>query len=619
MCGICGSFGDDSHLRPEAQDAMSEALAHRGPDDHGSFRNGLRNGGSVYLANRRLAILDLSPTGHQPMTTADGRFTIAFNGEVYNFREIAEALRAKGVRFAGSSDTEVVLHAWQRWGSEALPRMRGMFALAIFDSVQERLFLARDRLGEKPLYYWSDGSTFLFSSEVRSLLTSDLIPRIIDDEGLDSFLTFGNPMDPYTIVADVKNLEAGHVAEVVDGRLVSRPYWDLATIPEMDSSQIGAEEAIPETGRLMRDSLRISMEADVPVGILLSGGIDSSSNVVLLSELGFENLHTFSVVFPDENTEFSEERWSTYIAELFGTEHRALEVRVDQAKEWVVDGVARMDQPSIDGINTFLVARSIASAGIKVAVSGQGGDELFLGYPQRERFTTLAKLAGLPSPAPIASLIRSLSDLSFLADTKVEKAIQVFGPTDDPYATAYLANHTIYTRSGVERLRGERRPPQERFIRSLGGTSPLGKLSRLELGHYLRSTLLRDADQMSMANSVELRQPMLDANLVEKVVGLPVDLKIVKGRQKPLLVDAVGPALPKSIYERPKTGFNLPYDRWLREGLKVSNPLDVATGLDPLAIQAVQDRFNRGMYWTRYWALQILAAWVDRHGLRPPS
>jgi asparagine synthase (glutamine-hydrolysing) len=615
MCGICGSFGDAAGVR---QEAMSEALSHRGPDDQGTFRQDLAHGRSVYLANRRLAILDPSPTGHQPMTTDDGRLTIAFNGEVYNFREIAKDLLSAGVRFSGGSDTEVVLYAWREWGAQALDRFRGMFAFAIFDAAEGRLCLARDRMGEKPLYYWSNGKAFLFASEVRSLLASGVIPRVMDGDGLDAFLTFGNLADPLTIVDGVRNLEAGHVAEVIDGRLVSSPYWDLSQIPETDPATVNPRDAAAETGQLLRESLRISMESDVPVGILLSGGIDSSSNVILLTEMGFDNLHTFSVVFSGEDAAFSEEKWSTLIAGRFGTEHETLRVGIDEAKGWVVEGVSKMDQPSIDGINTFLVTRAVAGAGIKVAVSGQGGDEIFLGYPQRERFPLLVKLGRLPSPRPIAALLRGMSDNRGIADTRFEKVLQLLGSSEDPFASAYLANHTIYSQAGVERLRAQRRPRQERFIQSQGGSSILGRFSRFDLAYYLRNTLLRDADQMSMANSVELRQPMLDARLVERVVSLPIDLKIREGRQKPLLVDAVGPGLPREIYERPKAGFGLPYDRWLREGLSLCDPRDVATGLDASAIRAAQQRFARGAGWTRVWALQVLASWVDRHGLKPP-
>jgi asparagine synthase (glutamine-hydrolysing) len=615
MCGICGYVGDPSGID---QERMSEALRHRGPDDAGTFRVDLADRGSVFLANRRLAILDPSPRGHQPMSTPDGRFVIVHNGEIYNFRQIAEELRAKGVRFRGASDTEVVLHAWQAWGPACLERFRGMFAFALYDCVENRLFLARDRLGEKPLYYWTNGASLLFASEVRSLLWSGIVPRKMDGEGLDAYLSFGSVADPFTLVEGVRNLEAGHLAEVVEGRLVSQPYWTLSGIDEMEEG-VDAAEAAAETGALYRDACRIAMESDVPVGLLLSGGIDSSSNVAVLSELGFEDLRTFSVVFPQVDSLLNEGRWSSLVAERFGTNHQTLTVGLGEARNWVSEGVARMDQPSIDGINTYIVTRAIRDAGIKVAISGQGGDELFLGYPQRTHFSGLVRLATLPLPWPITRLSRKVSSMSSMVDTRYEKLLQLLPRSDRPVANAYISVHSVYSQAGIERLRGNPRPPQGRFIESQGGTTALGRLSRLELAYYLRNTLLRDADQMSMANSVELRQPFLDARLIERVVSLPVDVKVRRGRQKPLLVEAVGTRLPREIVERPKAGFVLPYDRWLREGLAVCDPLEVAVGLEREAIRGVQDRFAKGASWTRLWALQVLASWVERHGLSEPS
>lgn len=596
---------------------MSGALEHRGPDDRGDLHQDLGGAGSLFLANSRLAILDLSSRGHQPMTTPDGRFTIVFNGEVYNFRRIADELRESGVRFVGESDTEVILHAWQRWGHECLDRFRGMFAFAIFDARDRRLFLARDRLGEKPLYYWSNGRVFLFASEVRCLLASNVVPRSIDREGLDAFLTFGSVVDPYTIVEGVRALEPGHFAEVVRCELSAQPYWEMSKIEELEGG-VSSEDAASQVGGLLREACRLVMESDVPVGVLLSGGIDSTTNVVLLSELGFSDLRTFSVVFPDHDPDLSERPWASLVAERFGTTHEWLEVDLAKAKAWVAKGVTSMDQPSVDGINTYLVTRAIAEAGIKVAVSGQGGDELFLGYPQRHRFAAMARLAGLPVPGIVQSIMGRVARTGRLADTRFEKLLELAPRAQDRFVSAYLANHTLYSQSALDRLSGEARPRQSRFVRSQGGSSPLGRLSRLELSYYLRNTLLRDADQMSMANSIELRQPFLDARLVEAVLRLPIETKIRRGEQKPLLVAGVGARLPHEVVDRPKMGFNLPYDSWLREGLSLCNPLDIPVGLDEGEMRAVGARFDAGAYWTRFWALQVLASWVDRHNLSEP-
>jgi asparagine synthase (glutamine-hydrolysing) len=552
------------------------------------------------------------------MVTPDGRFALVFNGEVYNFREVADVLRDRGVRFAGGSDTEVILYAWQEWGPACLDRLRGMFAFALFDSREERLYLARDRLGEKPLYYWHDGRRFVFASEVRALLASGAVPRIMDSDGLDAYLTFGSVADPYTLVQDVRALQPGHFAEASERGIVDHRYWALSDIEE-STAVMGKAQAAEQVGTIFRDACRLVMESDVPVGVLLSGGIDSSANVVILSELGFDNLNTFSVVFPDRDAMLSEEQWSSLVASRYATTHHVIRVGVEEARTWVVAGVSHMDQPSFDGINTYLVARSIGGAGIKVAVSGQGGDELFLGYSKRKVFPALARLAGLPGRSAIRPLARRASRMNRLHDTRAEKALELIQGSTNPFESAYLANHTIFSQAGLERLRGEPRPNQARFVGPQGGTTPLGKFSRLDLAYYLRNTLLRDADQMSMANSVELRQPFLDARLVDAVLRLPIQTKVRKREQKPLLVDAVGSGLPHEVVDRPKMGFALPYDRWLREGLSLVDPTDSEMGLDRAAVAAVKARFDAGKHWTRYWCLQVLASWIERNGISGPG
>ena len=612
MCGIVGLIGDASRVN---LDELSQPLAHRGPDDHGDFRARLGNGSSVCLANRRLAILDPSARGRQPMTTPDGRFVIVHNGEIYNHREIARELTASGVRFRGASDTEMILHAWQRWGVACLSRFRGMFAFAVWDTSEERLFLVRDRLGEKPLYYWRDAGALLFASEVRTLLATGLVPRDMSRDGLDSYLTFGSVADPFTLIEGVRALEAGHMAEIVDGRIRARPYWSLTGIEETEGGT-STEQAVDETASLLTEACRLNMESDVPVGVLLSGGIDSTACVATLSKLGIGDLRTFSVVFPDVDEDMSERRWSALVTERFGTEHEFLEVGLPEARSWAAEGVARMDEPSIDGINTYVVTRAVAAAGIKVAVSGLGGDELFLGYGHRARFPTMARMAALTFPRPVHALATKAAGLTAPAKTKWERLSQILPRSSDPFATAYVAERSVFSQSGMERLFGGPRPPQSRFVSSQGGATALGRLSRLELGYYLKNTLLRDSDQMSMANSVELRQPLLDARLVERVLALPLETKVRRGEQKPLLVAAVGEGMPQEVADRPKMGFVLPFDRWLGEGLMVADPAHQPTGLDDHAVRSICDNFRAGSYYVHYWALQVLAAWLAENRIR---
>jgi asparagine synthase (glutamine-hydrolysing) len=605
MCGIGGGYGDLTGLQPEA---MPRAMGHRGPDDEGESRISLADARSVYLASRRLAILDLTERGRQPMSTPDGRFTIAYNGEIYNFRQVAKELRDSGVPFESDSDTEVVLKAWARWGPSCMERLQGMFAFAVFDREQGRLFIARDRLGEKPLYYWTNGRATMFASEVRALLAAG-VPRALSRDGLDSYLTFGSVCDPYTLIQDVYQLRPGHYAEVTPSRIDARVYWSLQEIDEDDRESL-ATKSISE---LLTEGCIHAMESDVPVGVLLSGGIDSSTIVALLSSSGYGDLRTFNVVFPAVDRSLDERRWADLVAARYKTDHRSVEVTLKQAFSWASEAVAAMDQPSIDGVNTFIVTKAIREAGLKVALSGLGSDELFLGYSNGSRFSRFARVAGVGMPGSRA-LVEQSARMFGRQRLKVERLSQLMGTNRNKEAAAYVACRSLYSQAALERLTNDRRPPQTRFVQRQGGTTQEGILSRLELGHYLRNTLLKDSDQMSMANSVELRQPFLHTPLLERVVRLPSSVKMRPGEQKPMLVDSVRHLLPAAIIERPKIGFQLPIDRWMREGLEVSRPTEMRGELfSKHEIESVRNDFLQGGYYAPLWALQVLAAWLERH------
>ena len=613
MCGVCGLVGN-----PEGIDraAMLDALSHRGPDDSGTFEVSM-SAGMVWLGSRRLAILDLSETGRQPMSTPDGHLTVAYNGELYNLSELRKTLEQKGYRFRGTSDTEAVLYALREWETDALSRLRGMFALCAWDQSQQTLWLARDRVGEKPLYYIIQPGRILFASEVSSLLASGAVPRRMDPDGLDSYLTFGSVADPLTLVQGVRSLEAGHWARFSAEVFRTQRYWSLNDLPELEDRECSRTEAVQEAGSLLRDSCKSSMAADVPVGVLLSGGIDSSSLVAILTELGFHNLPTFSVVFRGLDVDHSEATWSSLVAKRFETDHHEVVVEGRDVALWVKQAVQAMDQPSYDGVNVYIISKAIRSAGLKVAISGQGSDELFLGYRQRHLFPPLLKLASSRARSASRPLAAGAAHLPFMHDTRYEKALQL-GIGGDSQAVAYLIQNSIFSHRGVERLRGERRPSPARFVRDQGGTSPLNKLSRLQLSHYLRSVLLRDGDQMSMANSLELRQPFLDHRLVEAMASVPGRLRTLpRSVPKPLLVEAVGPRLPEQVVNRPKQGFSLPFERWLQEGLSVAPLAQSELGLERTAMEAVYKRFCRGQHWSRYWTLQVLAAWADRERISP--
>jgi len=611
MCGIVGFVGDPRGVDPTAALA---ALQHRGPDAEGSFQTTLPSGQSVWLGHRRLAIVDLSDAGRQPMTGAGGRHVVVFNGEIYNFRSLRETLAAMGHTFQTGTDTEVLLAAWAQWGTACLDRLRGMFAFALWDHTDGTLTLARDRLGEKPLYYAHDGKRFAFASEVGALLAGGFAARELDDDGLDALLTFGSVAEPYTLVDGVRSVGAGEVVVLRRGDLVRRRYWSLSAIAPSDRTREAAVEGVRER---LGHSLAQSMMADVPVAVLLSGGVDSSANVVLLAAQRWDNLATFSVTFGGVDAALSEKPFSDLVARTFGTRHTSVEVSLDDARALVPRALDAMDQPSVDGVNVFLVSDAIARAGIKVAVSGQGSDELFLGYPQRRRFAALLG-ASRAVPAPARAALRMLARMPFVpADGPWDKALQTLG-APSALAGAYLAQHSMFAQSGVERLRGGRRPSVARFVEPMtagpGDTHghPLDLLSRMELAHYLRNTLLRDGDAMSMAHSIEVRAPYLDTDLVEFVVSTAPRHRLDATRNKALLLDAVGPALPRQVWDRPKMGFGLPYQRWLREGLDLAEVVGPEVGLDARAVDAVRTRFAQGQHYTRWLTLLAFARWARR-------
>jgi asparagine synthase (glutamine-hydrolysing) len=608
MCGIAGILGPREGLDTVA---MLSALAHRGPDDSGTYAENDASNGGIWLGHRRLAIQDPSPAGHQPMLSDDGRLVIVFNGEIYNFKELRTHLEARGHVFKTGTDTEVILAAYRALGPAAIERLRGMFAIALWDRPQRTLLLARDRLGEKPLYYAQTPNHFLFASEVRALLASGGVERELDTDGLDAYLTFGSLADPFTLVRGIRSVEAGQMLLVKNGGVEHKTYWDLAEIGTRHG--ISSQQAVEVVRERLQQSVRRCMVSDVPVAILLSGGIDSSTNVVMLAEQHWNALRTFSVVFPIQDDVHSEERYSSLIASKFGTSHERAEITLETAKELVPRAVAAMDQPSHDGVNTYLVANAIHQRGIKVAVSGQGADELFLGYPMpRHWFGPLATASTL-FPSAFKGQVKALaSRFPLRPDTRDEKIAEAIS-SSRPVASAYLALHSVFSHSSIERLRGSRRPDSVRFVRDAGGVSSLDRLSRLEIRHYLKNTLLRDGDQMSMANGLEMRGSFLDSDLVEAVVSLPSRYKIDRHRNKPLLLDTVGPALPREIWDRPKHGFGLPYDRWLKDGLHVAGAEGDGTGLDARAVADVRQRFVNGALWTRHWTLEVLTAWVQQH------
>lgn len=618
MCGIAGVWSPDEREARNAVAAMVRKLEHRGPDDEG-LETIRTTAGVLVLGFRRLSIIDLTPAGHQPMHDPVTGNWVIFNGEIYNFRELRAELSALGESgWRSTSDTEVILKAYRRFGERCLERLHGMFAFAIWDARRQALLLARDRLGIKPLYYQRTRSALVFASEVRAILASGLVPATPCLEAVDSYLEFGAVQEPLTIVQDIRSLSAGSAAIATADEFEERSYWDLRTF-RPQPNKVDEATAVAQVRTLLNDSVRRHLVADVPVGVFLSGGLDSSALVALSAMNAKEPVRTLSVVF--EEPKYSEQHYSRLVAETFRTIHSEIRLSARELLEELEPALAAADQPTVDGINTYVVARAAQLDGLKVVLSGLGGDELFAGYASF-RWNARLRLLQCLSPAirrPFAMLVRRLFAGK---DGWVKLADWLSGPAEGP---PYFAMRQLFGPAVRSALLDGR---ASNWARMPGPTAdvaddPVNEISPLELSYYMRNMLLRDSDAMSMAHGIELRVPMLDDALVGYVLGLPGRIKLSRGRVKPLLADAVADELPAAIPARRKVGFELPFQSWLRGPLAeevAAVLLDRHGGgkldefLSRAAVERVWRRFEAGQgSWSRPWALYSLKKWGSRY------
>ena len=635
MCGIFGILAGGGSISPKLLEQATDSLAHRGPDDRGTvvIPSNSTPRFEIVLGSRRLAVLDLSAQGHQPMQDPATGNWIVYNGEIYNFRELKARLQAEGEGFVSQSDTEVLLKAYGRWGEKCLGELRGMFAFAIWDAMRSRLLLGRDPMGIKPLYYCSTGQNFLFASELRTLLGTGLVPRRLDPAGLINYLNFGSVYDPMTMIAGVSALEAGHYAIWDNGRVTDSIYWDpapqgrAATASSYLASNATARKALEEDAYATLDqTVRMHTVSDVPVGLFLSGGIDSSSLAGILSRAGIR-LNTFSIVFRE--AEYNESEYSRAVARAFSSEHQAIMVSQRDVLDAIPYALRAMDQPTIDGLNTFLIARQTRAAGIKVALSGLGGDELFAGYstfrdvPRMERFE---RFWGRFPSILRKPLVRMFSSLS--PDSDQNRKLATLGGGRHRVLHPYFLARALFTpeqrdsllASNDEAALARANAPLEENLRRSGPLDPLNRVSYLELRCYMLNTLLRDSDVMSMAHGLELRVPLVDHQLADKLLALPGAWKLDGDTPKPLLVGALKGKLPNEIVHRKKQGFTLPFERWLRENLRAEmeaalpkigrGPLASLLNYDSVA-QVWDDFLSQRTSWSRIWSLYVLEEWCE--------
>lgn len=616
MCGIAGiiGFNDyDNQLKAKIK-KMQTALQHRGPDDAGIY---VSTDKQAALAHTRLSILDLSPAGHQPMSSNDNRYHITFNGEIYNFQELRENLISQGEKFHSQTDTEVILKLYQKIGSDCVQHLRGMFAFAIWDDLAKTCFLARDPLGIKPLYYYQLGTTLVFASELRAVLASGLPAINMSVEGLYGYLTTGSVPEPYTLIADIHCLPAGNWLYWQNGNITKKQYWQINFTPEA----ISPPEAREIVRKALLDSIQHHFISDVPVGIFLSGGIDSTTILALATQTQKSQLSTYSIAFAE--SEFNEGELAQKIANHFGAKHTEYQVTSSFAKSILPDFLAAIDQPSIDGFNTFCVSKVAHDNGMKVVLSGLGGDEIFGGYQSFQKVPQMVEWGKKLNRLPFLRTGLGLGLERWGTSPKI-KRLGDFLKQPPTFAAAYNTFRSIFSHQEACLIINQLSisipilpplvPPDQGgkpesessslpLLRGgLGwGSTPEDEVSFLELSRYMRNQLLRDSDIMSMNWGLELRVPFVDKTLLETVAPIPSNIRLAQGKK--LLTQAIT-EIPDWVINRPKKGFSFPFENWMNSEFgdyfhHVHQNLNI-----PLNIPLKP--------WYRRWSLAILNHWWEQ-------
>ncbi|MGH9714573.1 MAG: asparagine synthase (glutamine-hydrolyzing) [Candidatus Acidiferrales bacterium] len=622
MCGIAGIAAAEKNPRfYGAAERMAAALGHRGPDSQG-----VQDLGQCLLANTRLAIVDLSERGRQPMCNEDSTVWITYNGECYNANELRPLLLERGHQFRSDTDTEIILHLYEEYGEDCVEHLRGMFAFAIWDARAKKLLLARDRLGIKPLYYAAGQNSILFASEIKSLLASELVPRKLDPAGVRAFLELGHVPPPWSAIQGVKPLDAGHFGIWQNGNFRSKPYWKLPAASNGNQQRRPVEIA-GELREILLESSRLQLMSDVPIALFLSGGVDSAVLGALMHRAGANQLTALTIGFEEKSFDESDASWRT--ADSLGISRRVIRMPASRTKDSLDHAFWAMDQPTVDGVNTYWISRAGAEAGFKVALSGQGGDELFGGYESLSRFGRFSHLASLLSRIPQFAG-RGLLDHEALP-FRWRKLSYLVG-ADDPFVAAQLAVRVLFPEKDACALlnpelasvnsHSEAAKHIAEWAEETKGQNLEERIAFLDFPAHLEARLLRDGDAMSMAHSLELRPVFLDHVIVDYVMALPISLRL---RNKRLLLDAMRGWMPAELHAdlstRPKRGFTFPFARWLSDGLRETvastfrpERLTTTRVLNPDAVQKLWRRYlekPESVGWSRLWSVFVLARWCE--------
>jgi asparagine synthase (glutamine-hydrolysing) len=627
MCGIAGIIDPNTAPDPGKIEAMMAAMPYRGPDGDGRI---CFEPDGIALGHRRLSILDLSSAGAQPMASDDQQFWLIHNGEVYNYLEIRRDLQALGWKFRSGTDTEVVLAAYQQWGAACVERFMGMYAFAIWDRAKRELFAARDRLGIKPLYFTETaGGGLLFASEVKAILAVRGGRGEVDVPLIDAYMDFGYVPGEDTLHRGIRRLLPGHTLRWSGGRTVVSNYWDLRFGQDGARSQVSLEESITRTNQLLSESVALHLRSDVPLGVFLSGGLDSSAVVALLSREVRRNLNTFSVAW-DFGPDYDETPYAREVARAFGTDHHEIRVTPQQFRDFLPDFIWHMDEPVTEAaaISLYYVSK-LARERVVVCLSGEGSDELFAGYDfytynlaieRARRWLGGGIFRGL---AQLAARVRRLAkfrkylDLAGRPLSERYRGISSYEPADK--RALYSSGFAARTAQGAERCGA--------FIEGLFAYSrdwdPLSRMLHFDTKTWLVDDLLIKADRMSMATSIELRVPFLDHRLVEHAASLPSDFKIRRGDTKFILKRCLAGQLPPGILRRRKMGFPTPLKIMLRgplfdyaRDLLLSRPAIERGYFERGAVEKLllEHRSGRADHHRRIWQLAVLEEWHRRFG-----
>lgn len=572
MCGICGKLYYDpgAEVSPELLSRMMKVIAHRGPDGEGKYLSG-----PVGLGHLRLAIIDLS-TGAQPMTNEDETVWIVFNGEIYNYAALRERLRAKGHVFRSQSDTEVIIHAYEEFGPDCVRELRGMFAFALWDKKDGTLFIARDRVGIKPLYYTDTGAALLFASEIKSLLVDPEVRREVDPQMVDRFLAFLYPAGRETLFKGILKLDPGHYLLIKQGRVVRRQYWDLRF--QRNESLTDFQEAADQLQKLVSGTVKDHMISDVPVGILLSGGVDSTAVLSCAVEETHQRIKTFTVGFAGQ--EFADERpFARLAADRYGTDHHEITLSPEQFSSFLPSYVWHMEEPVCEApaIALYYVSK-LAREHVTVLLSGEGGDEAFGGYSNYRNLLLLERIKSLAGPfkgalAPCirgASRVNGLGRIRKYADLiQPELADYYYSRSASPFSFFNRHRPGLYTESFLAATStGRSSEVMRELFRNVAGRPLLDQMLYLDTKTWLPDDLLIKADKITMANSLELRVPLLDHLVLEFAASLPPAFKVKGLATKRIFKRAFARAIPEPILRRKKTGFPVPLQKWLQHDLR---------------------------------------------------